>query len=105
MLVKHKISFMDCEVLVCDNEDSSYHVSIQSLTNPLGRGNVLDTFDDEQLAIQAAERFHWMYTIAKENGYYLKENCFTKPNRQEVHISIMKDGDITKEQYVMRLQA
>lgn len=104
MVVKHRINFTDCEVLVCENEDTTFDVSIQSTTNPLGRGNVLDRFSDERQAIEAAERFHWMYTLAKENGYYLKQDCFTKPNKKEIHISIMNDGTITKEQYVLQLQ-
>ncbi|MDF2723327.1 MAG: hypothetical protein K0Q59_3002 [Paenibacillus sp.] len=105
MVVKHRISLTDYEVLVFENEDTTFHVTIQSMVNPLSRGNVLDQFSDEQEAIDAAERFHWMYTLAKENGYYLKQHYFTKPQKRGIHISIMKDCNMTREQLVLQLQA
>ncbi|MFK7696290.1 hypothetical protein [Paenibacillus sp. HJGM_3] len=104
MDIRHRISFKDGEMLVCRDEDDTYHVSIRSIVNPLSRGNILDRFDDERQALDAAERFHWMYALAKENGYYLKNDCFIKPNKKEIHIGIMRDGTITREQYILQLQ-
>ncbi|WP_127588566.1 hypothetical protein [Paenibacillus koleovorans] len=105
MDIKHRIGMKDCELLIFANDDLTFHVSLCSTVNPLGRGNLLDRFDDERQAIEAAERFQWMYALAKEHGYYLKQDRFTKPNRQEIHISVMKDGTMTKEQYRLQLQA
>lgn len=104
MVVKHRISLIDCDLLVHESEDHSFQVFIQSTNNPLSRGNLLHSFETERQAVEAAERFHWMYVLAKENGYYLKQDCFIKPNRNQIHISIMADCTMTKEHYVLQLQ-
>ncbi|ANE48100.1 hypothetical protein SY83_19445 [Paenibacillus swuensis] len=79
--IKHRVKCFDSEILVV-HKNEAYELSIQSLLNPLGFGSALETFLDEDDAVSAAQYFCHMYTIAKEKGYYLQNNSFTKPDKE-----------------------
>ncbi|WP_213526080.1 hypothetical protein [Paenibacillus sp. J31TS4] len=83
---KQRIPCFDSEVLVNDVGGGTYELAIQAGTNPLGKGNRLEAFPTLEQALQAAEQFCQLYAVARERGYYLKENAFVKPDRASVPI-------------------
>jgi hypothetical protein len=86
MTIRHKITCDSSEVLVREADPNSYQVSIQALVNPLGKGNVLETFPRLEEAIVAAENFCKLHSIAREKGYYLENGHFVKPDRPKIHV-------------------
>ncbi|NHN29736.1 hypothetical protein [Paenibacillus agricola] len=86
MTIRHTITCDDSEVLVREIDPKSYQVSIQAQVNPLGKGNVLETFPKLEEAIVAAEHFCKLHTAAKSKGYYLENGHFVKPDRPKIHV-------------------
>lgn len=89
MTVKHSIPCEGSEVSVRETDKQTYQVSIQAQVNPLGTGNVLETFPTLEEAIQAAELFCKLHTAAKEKGYHLEEGHFVKPDRPSIHVGLL----------------
>ncbi|MFH5186384.1 hypothetical protein ACHHV8_29310 [Paenibacillus sp. TAB 01] len=94
MTIKHSIPCEGSEVTVRHTGTDTYQVSIQAVSNnPLGTGNVLETFSNLDEAIQAAELFCRLHTTAKEMGYYLDNGHFIKPDRPKLHIgTLLQEG-------------
>src|SRR5665647_1222583 len=89
MTIRHTVTCDSSEVLVVETDPSSYQVSIQAQVNPLGKGNVLETFSKLDEAIIAAEHFCKLYTAAKSKGYYLENGYFVKPDRPKLHVGML----------------
>lgn len=87
MTVKHKIKCHGSEVLVREAEAGKYQLSIQAMTNPLGFGNVLETFTDADTAIKAAELFCNLLLELKEDGYHLENDHFVKEGRDHIPVA------------------
>lgn len=105
MTVKHTIPCEGSEVSVRQTEANTYQVTIQAVTNnPLGTGNVLETFSDVHEAIQAAELFCKLHAAAKEMGYYLDNGHFVKPERPKLHIGTLLQEGTPPERLVVLLQ-
>ncbi|MDO3678513.1 hypothetical protein [Paenibacillus ehimensis] len=102
MKVKHSIKCHGSEVLVRE-EGGKYHLSIQAAANPLGSGNVLETFSDKEEAIRAAEQFCKMLTAAKEHGYYLDNGHFVKPERERIPVAFCLKEHLTEELWIAHL--
>jgi hypothetical protein len=105
MEVRHRINFFDTEILVHKKDDESYQMSIVSASTPLAGGNVLGTYFLEQTAKEAAERFSRVYSIAKENGYYLVESSFTKPNKGKIPVHELINTTASTEHIAAQFKA
>jgi hypothetical protein len=92
MTIRHSIECDNSNVWVRETGPESYEVSIQAQVNPLGNGNVLETFSRLEEAIVAAEHFCTLYTTAKEQGYHLEGAYFVKVDRPKHHV-----GHLLKE--------
>jgi hypothetical protein len=86
MTIRHRITCDGSEVLVRESDPNTYQVSIQAKVNPLGQGNVLETFPRLEEAIVAAEHFCKLHAAAKEKGYYLENGHFVKPDHPKIHV-------------------
>ncbi|GIP34054.1 hypothetical protein [Paenibacillus sp. J2TS4] len=82
--VLYNIPCFDSEVMVKEIDEGAYELAIQSTANPLGLGNALETYPSREQAVRAAEHFCKLYTLAREQGYYLKERSFVKPDREPI---------------------
>ncbi|UUZ81552.1 hypothetical protein LJK88_44175 [Paenibacillus sp. P26] len=100
MTVKHSIKCQGSEILVRETEEGQYHVAIQASNNPLGYGNVLETFADQEKAIRAAEQFCKQLAAAKERGYYLEEGHFVKPEREKIPVAAGLKEEMEVEQWI-----
>ncbi|MBP1153911.1 MULTISPECIES: hypothetical protein [unclassified Paenibacillus] len=87
MTVKHKIKCNGSEVLVREAEDKTYQLSIQATNNPLGFGNVLETFSDIETAIKGAELFCKLLAEKKEDGYHLENDEFVKADCENIPVA------------------
>ncbi|CAG7638591.1 hypothetical protein PAESOLCIP111_03957 [Paenibacillus solanacearum] len=93
MTVVHSIPCDGSEVSVRLTPDRTYQVNIQALVNPLGTGNVLETFAEAETAVQAAELFCELHQSAKERGYHLEEGFFVKADRRSFHVGrLLREG-------------
>jgi len=99
MNVKHRIDLRDSEIIVAELEDAQFQVSINSLPNLLGTGNILAAYVSEQLAIQAAERFSKMYAIAKEKGYHLDKSCLIKADKAVIPVGLILNWELSVEEF------
>ncbi|WP_240421891.1 hypothetical protein [Paenibacillus periandrae] len=104
MTIKHSITCEGSDVLVHETESNSYQVSIQSKSNPLGKGNVLETFTRLEEAIVAAEHFCKLHAAAKEKGYYLENGHFVKPDRPKLHVGQLLNERKEPEQFLQLLE-
>jgi hypothetical protein len=100
MDIRHRINFFDTEIQVYQKEDDVFLVSILSNATPLGSGNALEEYPSEAAAIEAAERLHRTYSIAKENGYHLLGTFFTKHEKEKVDAIEMMNADYSDEELV-----
>lgn len=100
MTIKHRISCFDSEIIVkqIDEDGQAFQLSIQSGTNPLGLGNKLASYSNEAEAIRKSSQFCSFYTIAKEQGYYLKEQAFVKPEHEDIPVSTILSEDKDEQQ-------
>jgi hypothetical protein len=98
MDVRHRINFFDTEIQVIQKEEDLFHVGIVSKATPLGSGNVLEGYTSEPVAIEAAERLFRIYTVAKESGYNLLGNVFTKHDKAQVDAIELMHADYSNEQ-------
>jgi hypothetical protein len=105
MEIKHRITFFDTEIQVNQNEQDVFLVSILSNATPLGSGNVLEEYPSEAAAIEAAERLHRTYAIAKENGYHLLGTFFTKHEKEKVDATQMMRSDYSDEELATHFHA
>jgi hypothetical protein len=105
MEIKHRITFFDTEIQVNQNEQDVFFVSILSNATPLGSGNVLEEYPSEAAAIEAAERLHRTYSIAKENGYHLLGTFFTKHDKDKVDATRMMRSDYSDEELATHFNA
>ncbi|QGQ94875.1 hypothetical protein EHS13_08290 [Paenibacillus psychroresistens] len=105
MYIKHRITFFDTEIQVNQNEQDVFFVSILSNATPLGSGNVLEEYPSEAAAIEAAERLHRTYSIAKENGYHLLGTFFTKHEKENVDATQMMKSDYSDEELITHFNA
>lgn len=103
MAVKYAMKCFDSEVYVFQEDDSTYHVNIQSFSRPLGQGNKLETFKSEWQAIEAAKRFCQMYALAKARGYYLQERSFIKPAKSDIPVWPILSSGVTVDDFVVLL--
>jgi hypothetical protein len=100
MDIKHRITFFDTEIQVNQNEQDVFFVSILSNATPLGSGNVLEEYPSEAAAVEAAERLHRTYAIAKENGYHLLGTFFTKHDKENVDATKMMKSDYSDDELI-----
>ncbi|WP_426449766.1 hypothetical protein ACP26L_32645 [Paenibacillus sp. S-38] len=103
MTVKHSIKCSGSEILVRETPDKQYILAIQSATNPLGFGNVLETFADKDEAIRSAELFCRSLAAAKERGYYLENGYFVKPQREKIPVATSFHAGQTEEGWIEQL--
>ncbi|MCZ8519696.1 MULTISPECIES: hypothetical protein [Paenibacillus] len=103
MTVKHSIKCSGSEVLVRETPEKQYILAIQSTTNPLGFGNVLETFTDKEEAIRSAELFCRSLSAAKERGYYLENGHFVKPERERIPVAACFHEGQTEEGWIEQL--
>jgi hypothetical protein len=104
MTIRHTITCDGSEVLVREANPNSYQVSIQAQANPLGKGNVLETFLKLEEAIVAAEHFCKLYTAAKTKGYYLENGHFVKPDRPKLHVGQLLNERKDPEEMLLLLE-
>jgi hypothetical protein len=104
MEIRHRINFFDTEIQVNQKEDNIFLVSILSNTTPLGSGNVLEEYPSEAAAIEAAERLHRTYSVAKENGYHLMGTFFTKHEKEKVDATKMMNADYSDEELIIHFK-
>lgn len=102
-MIKHRIKCFDSELLVRVAGESRYELTIQASSNPLGLGNVLSSFESQEAAEQAAERFCTLFSAAREKGYYLKEKQLTKPDREAIEVERLFEPGLTVEAFVRQL--
>jgi hypothetical protein len=102
--IRHSITCDGSEVLVHEVDPGSYQVNIQSNVNPLGKGNVLETFSRLEEAIVAAENFCKLHATAKEKGYYLENGHFVKPDRPKIHVGKLLQDKKEPEQLLQLLE-
>jgi hypothetical protein len=98
MDIRHRINFFDTEIQVNQTENDVFLVSILSNATPLGSGNVLEEYPSEAAAIEAAERLHRTYSVARENGYHLLGTFFTKHEKEKVDATHMMSADFSDEE-------
>jgi hypothetical protein len=104
MEIRHRINFFDTEIQVNQKEDNIFLVSILSNATPLGSGNVLEEYPSEAAAIEAAERLHRTYSVAKENGYHLMGTFFTKHEKEKVNATKMMNADYSDEELIIHFK-
>ncbi|WP_051237031.1 hypothetical protein [Paenibacillus pinihumi] len=94
MTIHYRIPCFDCELLVKQTEESgaSFQVGIQNGSNPLGFGNLIGSYDTETEAIQHANHFCQLYTMAKEKGYHFKENAFVKKDKTSIPVTVIMEA-------------
>lgn len=100
MDIKHRIIFFDTEIQVNQKENDVFLVSILSNATPLGSGNALEEYPSVEAAIEAAERLHRTYSVARENGYHLLGTYFTKHDKDKVDATRMMNRDFSDEELV-----
>lgn len=105
MDVRHRITFFDTEIQVNQKENDVFLVSILSNATPLGSGNVLEEYPSEAEAIEAAERLHRTYSVARENGFHLLGTFFTKHEKQKVDATRMMNADFSDEELMTHFKA
>jgi|SRR4051794_10211964 hypothetical protein len=100
MTIKHRIPCFDSEIIVkhCEDDELAFHVNIQSSKNPLAFGNILGAYETEDQAVRMSEQFCQFYTIARENGYYLKSDSFVKADEADIPVSSVLASSQTVEQ-------
>ncbi|WP_155987969.1 hypothetical protein [Gorillibacterium massiliense] len=103
-MIKHRIECFDSDILVCATSDTSFDLTIQAKSNPLGTGNALERYATEEEAIRAANNFCKMYTAAREKGYYFKERFFAKPNKERIDISVYLGARMPIDQFYSQLE-
>lgn len=103
--VKHTLPCFDSEILVNQKDEESYELAIQTKANPLGFGQKLAAFHSLEDAVKAAERFCELYTMAREQGYYLKDDCFVKPDMDPVQLQSLLDSGESTEQIAKVFEA
>ncbi|PYI50673.1 hypothetical protein [Paenibacillus flagellatus] len=99
MTIKHRIRCFDSEVLVCA-ADRAYNVNIQTTSNPLGFGRTLAAFETLESAVEAAEHFCLAYRIAKEHGYYLKDNELVRHEREPIAVRWVMERRWSGEEWI-----
>jgi hypothetical protein len=104
MDVRHRINFFDTEIQVIKEEEDLFHVGIVSKATALGSGNVLEEYSSEPVAIEAAERLCRIYSVAKESGYHLLGNFFTKHDKEQVNAIDLMNADFSNEQIASHFQ-
>ncbi|GAA4868910.1 hypothetical protein GCM10023310_55750 [Paenibacillus vulneris] len=104
MTVKHSIPCGGNEVSVRQTDSDKFQVTIQSQVNPLGTGNVLETFSNLDDAIQAAELFCKLHAAAKELGYHLEDGHFVKPDRPKLHVGMLLHEQTMPDELVLLLE-
>jgi hypothetical protein len=105
MEIRHRIHFFDTEIQVNQNENDVFLVSILSNATPLGSGNVLEEYPSEVAAIEAADRLHRTYSVAKENGYHLMGTFFTKHEKEKVDATKMMNTNYSDEELLTHFNA
>jgi len=91
MTIKHRVPCFDSEVIVKEigEDGQAFQLSIQSTSNPLGIGNILGSYSNEEEAIGYSNQFCTFYTVAREKGYYLKDTSFVKPEQPDIPVSVV----------------
>lgn len=103
MEVKHRIRCFESDVLVCE-DGRSFLITIQAKTNPLGFGRTLGTFESAERAVEAAEHFCLAYRIAREHGYYLKENELVRHEREPIAVSWVLEQRMSEREWDERMR-
>ena len=85
MTVIYQLDCFGCDILVRQQQES-YHLGIQSRSNPLGLGNRLAEFDSEEDAVGAADHFCRMYKLMREYGYRLSGEEFQKDDMPSIPV-------------------
>jgi hypothetical protein len=96
MTVKYRIPCSESDVFVLEKEDG-FHLTISSRVNPLSFGNKLAEYVSLGRAIDAAEQFCKMYTLAKEYGYHLESSNFQKERMQSIPVPELLNRNLTLE--------
>jgi len=86
MTVRYVLNCYNTTITVKQEDDSlgQYDVNIQSNNSPFGSGNTLYSAHTEEQAVRIANQLCAFYSMARENGYYLKGKAFTKPDRRDI---------------------
>lgn len=100
MTVKHQIRCFDSDILVCETDRCLFNVNIQARSNPLGFGRTLGTYDTLEQAVESAEHFCMVYQIAKEHGYYLKEDEMVRHERRPIAVQWIMERRLTSREWI-----
>ncbi|EGL16046.1 MULTISPECIES: hypothetical protein [Paenibacillus] len=98
MTVKYTIDCEGSEILVREVDGATYQLCIRASTNPLGNGNILETYSEFYRAVRAADHFCETYAKAKENGFYLQETFLVKPDKHPIPVSKILNEEMQREQ-------
>ncbi|MDF2720280.1 MAG: hypothetical protein K0R28_7205 [Paenibacillus sp.] len=98
MEVKHRIRCFESDVLVCE-DGAIFNINIQARTNPLGFGRTLGAFGTLAQAVEAAEHFCLAYRVAKEHGYYLKEDELVRHEREPIAVRWVLQQCLSEEEW------
>lgn len=104
MTVKHRMQCFESDVLVCHNGEK-FNLNIQARTNPLGFGRTLAEYPSQEEAVAAAERFCLAYRIARERGYYLKEDALVRPERESLPVRWVLEQTKSEQEWVELLMS
>ncbi|MBD2864220.1 MULTISPECIES: hypothetical protein [Paenibacillus] len=99
MTVKHQIRCFDSDILVFET-DRCFNVNIQTRSNPLGFGRTLCAYDSLEQAVESAEHFCMVYQIAKEHGYYLKEDELVRHERRPIAVAWIMERRLTSREWM-----
>ncbi|RUS47792.1 hypothetical protein [Cohnella sp. AR92] len=103
MSVRYELRCFECDILVRQNEDS-YQVSIQSLSNPLGRGNPIADYGTESEAVAAADRFCQLYSLAREHDYFLQGSYFRRGEHSSFSVIQLLESRTSPEELLKLLR-
>lgn len=88
----HRIHHNQYELTIEQTSDYMYLIVMRRFVQG-GADKILANFPSKRFAIQAAERFPEMYTIAQQEGYSLNGNEFVHPKGKRVPVSYAFDLD------------
>ncbi|WP_068775469.1 hypothetical protein [Paenibacillus sp. FJAT-26967] len=98
MTVKYTIECEGSEILVREVDSSNYQLCIRASSNPLSKGNILETYSEYNRAIRAADHFCQSYAQAKEHGFYLQETFLVKPDKEPIPVAAILNEEMKREQ-------
>ena len=64
----------------------------------------MEEYPSEAAAIEAAERLHRTYSVARENGYHLLGTFFTKHEKENIDATRMMKSDFSDEELMTQFK-